>query len=215
MKIGIAIPCYNKHIPRLLELLESMNLQTRQPDVVSVSCSSTEEFPALKQYGFPVLVSTCAERKNPAQNRNIAAKALKTETDIISFFDADDTMHPQRIELLERAFQGSCDIALHNFFFNEDTQLPYPNISQVHIIRNQLSQCYSGCIKLDYIARIAHGHVTVRKHIFDVVHFPEEKEYENREDCVFCYRVFDIPNIQTAYLNYPLSKYIPSNSWTT
>ena len=207
--IGIAIPCYNKHIPKLLECLESIDAQTRKPDVVSISCSSTaeEEFPILRKYGFPVLVSTCRERKNAAQNRNIAARRLDTE--VISFFDADDHMHPQRIEGLYVAFSEPCDIVLHNYFTEEEVQFPYPHISTFHVIRNKLSQCKSGCIKLDYNARIHHSQVTVRKEIFEQAIFPEEKEYENKEDCVFCYSVFNIPGIQTAYLNNPLSKYTP------
>jgi hypothetical protein len=207
--IGVAIPCYNKHIPKLLELLDSIDAQSRKPDIVSISCSSTkqEEFPKLREYGFGVLVFTTPERKNAGQNRNIAARRLNT--DLISFFDADDHMHPQRIEGLMIAFTEPCDIALHSYLMDKETENPYENINTFSIIRNKLSQCYSGCITLDNKSRIHHSQVTVRREIFEKSPFSEEKEHEVKEDCVFCYRVFSLPGIQSAYIADPLSKYIP------
>lgn len=211
-RIGVAIPCYNKHIPKLLECLASIEAQTRKPDVVAISCSSTlpEEFPILPQYSFGVVVSTFVERRNASQNRNTAAKRLDTE--IISFFDADDLMHPQRIEALDRTFQEPCDIALHSFFAAEDVHLPYPHYEVFNADRNTLKQGPTGCIISDSPAHIHHGHVTVRREIFEKYPYREEKEYEVREDCVFCYTIFGLPAVQTAYLNYPLSKYVANNS---
>jgi len=211
-RIGVAIPCYNKHIPNLLECLASIEAQTKKPDVVSISCSSTlpDEFPILPHYSFGVVVSICTERKNAAQNRNIAAKRL--DTDIISFIDADDQMHPQRMEALEHAFSEPCDMAIHSFFGAEESHIPYPHINSFSVVRNQLHTAPSGCIFLDYSSRIHHAHVTVRREIFERSPFSQEKEHENKEDCVFCYRLFDIPGLQTAYLNYPLSKYTPTFS---
>jgi len=207
--LGVAIPCYVKHIPKLLELLDSIEQQTRKPDVVSISCSSTgDEFPLLRNYGFAIIVSTCKERRNAGQNRNIAARRL--DTDLISFFDADDHMHPQRIEALFAAFSEPCDIALHGYLENEENLQPYPVIREVHIKRNMLSQCDSGCIKLDYVSRIHHSQVTVRREIFEQSPFSEEKEHEVKEDCVFCYRVFGLPGIRSAYIDHPLSKYTAS-----
>ena len=212
MNIGIAIPCYIKHIPKLLILLDSIEEQTRKPNIVSISCSSTHyhQFPILKTYSFLISVKLHLDKKSPAENRNIAADNL--DTDIISFFDADDIMHPRRIELLEYAFLEPCDIALHSFISEAQFDKNFP-IDTINIQRNQLRQCQSGCIVLDYIARIAHGHVTVRKSIFNKVRFPEEACYHFKEDCIFCHRVFNISDIKTAYLNHPLSIYIPSQSW--
>ena len=65
MRIGVAIPCYIKHIPNLLALLDSIEAQTRIPEVVSISCSSTHyhEFPILKTYSFLVNVKLHLEKK--------------------------------------------------------------------------------------------------------------------------------------------------------
>jgi hypothetical protein len=209
--LGVAIPCYIKHIPKLLELLDSIEQQTRKPDVVSISCSSTaEEFPLLRKYGFAIIVSTCKERKNAGQNRNIAARRLNT--DLISFFDADDHMHPQRIEALFAAFSEPCDIALHGYLENEENLQPYPIVQEFCIKRNMLSKCYSGCIKLDYVSRIHHAQVTVRRELFELHPFTGAKENDLKDDCVFCYTIFSIPGIQSAYIDHPLSKYVQSFS---
>ena len=215
MKIGIAIPCFNKHIDCCYELLDSIQQQTRLPDQVIVSCSSSKasDF-VLKNYSFPFLVITTEERKNAAQNRNIAADRL--ETDIISFMDADDIMHPQRLEAIERAFQDPEPIiVLHGFLLNEECKQQFPVFSQFVPERNILNQCYTGCIKFvnnDSVSRIHHSQASVRRQAFESIRFPEDKDSESREDCRFCYGVFSRFNGQSSYLRYPLSKYSPSKT---
>ena len=246
MRIGVAIPCFIKHIPQCLQLLDALEYQTRRPDEVVVSCSSTDEFPH-KEYSYPIKILVTEKKQNTSTNRNCAAREL--QTDIICFFDADDEMHPQRLEVIERSFQSTngvtgdiqstngvtgdiqsvrdqsvrdqsvreaptTDIILHSFFEESERDRPYPliDLSNYSMIRNQLSQAPSGCITLDNVQRIHHGQVSVTKEIFQQVQFPEEREYEIREDCVFCYRVFSLPNIRSVYLPDPLSKYSPS--WT-
>lgn len=219
----MAIPCFIKHIPYCLQLLDALEYQTRKPDEVVVSCSSTTEFPH-KQYSYPVKILITEKKQNTSTNRNCAAREL--QTDIICFFDADDEMHPQRLEVIERCFQsdsdlqstngvtGDTDVILHSFFEEAERDRPYPliDLSNYTMIRNQLTRASSGCITLDNVQRIHHGQVSVTKEIFQQVQFPEEREYEIREDCVFCYRVFSLPNIRSVYLPDPLSKYSPS--WT-
>ena len=178
------------------------------------ACISSKIFGNIKGnffiISFKIKVKLHLDKKSPAENRNIAADNLNT--DIISFFDADDIMHPQRIELLEYAFLEPCDIVLHNSTSDTNFDMNL-SIDKINIHRNKLKQCKSGCIILDYISPIAHGHVTVRKSIFNKVRFPEEEYFYFKEDCIFCHRVFDIPDIKSAYFSYPLSLYIPSKSW--
>ena len=63
MKIGVAIPCYKGHIIRLFELLDSIEKQTRHPDKVVVSCSSTSEFLNSKDYSFPLQIIITEQHK--------------------------------------------------------------------------------------------------------------------------------------------------------
>ena len=214
MKLGIAIPCYNKHIPKLLELLDSIEGQTRKPDAVCVSCSSTgpTEFPILRDYGFPISIIATEERLNTAKNRNIAARHL--QTDIVSFFDADDIMHPQRLELIERAFTTEpCDMTVHGYLIDEETTQEFETIQNADSHRNVLMKGLSGCLKLPYPGRIHHSQVSVAKHVCEKLQFPEEPCFERKEDSVFCNRVLDLPDIHTAYIPHALSKYIEAKSW--
>jgi glycosyltransferase involved in cell wall biosynthesis len=215
MRIGVAIPCFIKHISRCYELLDSINGQTRLPDQVVVSCSSSkpEDF-IKKEYKFPLTVIITEERKNASQNRNIAASNL--DTDVITFFDADDIMHPQRLEVIDFTFKDSIDIMLHSFFLNEECNNEFPLITNIMPIKNVLSIAPSGCITWDNSdMRIHHGQVTVTRGVFEKVKFPEESYFETREDCIFCLMAFLLPNIQSAYIMQPLSKYIESRTCHT
>jgi glycosyltransferase involved in cell wall biosynthesis len=195
--------------------LDSINQQTRLPDQVVVSCSSSTLFDFVQQhYQFPLTVLLTGTHQNAAQNRNKAADHL--QTDIITFIDADDIMHPQRLEAIEQAFQDpGTMIVLHSFFLNEECKQQFPSFSEFVVENNILNQCYSGCIKFvnnDPVSRIHHSQASVRQSAFKAVRFPEDKESEGREDCRFCYGVFSRFNGQSSYLRYPLSKYSPSKT---
>jgi hypothetical protein len=119
MKIGVAIPCYYGHINNLFILLDSIQKQTILPDKVVVSCSSTPFFENKNIYSFPLEIMVTEERKTAAQNRNICVSKL-LDMDYISFIDADDIMHIQRIELLLEVFKrNNVDIILHNYYNSE------------------------------------------------------------------------------------------------
>jgi glycosyltransferase involved in cell wall biosynthesis len=215
MKIGVAIPCFSGHINACYRLLDSIDQQTRLPDQVVVSCSSSTLFDFVQQhYQFPLTVLLTGTHQNAAQNRNKAADHL--QTDIITFIDADDSMHPQRLEAIEQTFEDpGTMIVLHSFLLNEECKQPFPVVSQFVPEKNILNQCYSGCIKFvnnDPVSRIHHSQASVRQSVFKAVRFPEDKESEGREDCRFCYGVFSKFNGQSSYLRYPLSKYSPSKT---
>jgi glycosyltransferase involved in cell wall biosynthesis len=226
MKIGVAIPAYFGHIESLIYLLDSIQTQTIIPEKVVVSCSSTKETDfdffseKSKQYTFNLEIITSEEKKCAAQNRNIAAIKL-SDMDYITFIDADDIMHPQRIEILLKIFQDNeSDIILHDFLDGEtyDNDL-FKKIEDGNIdVRiNSLKQCYSGCIThkdFNYILinKIHHGHVSIKQYIFNIVQFPEEPVFYTKEDCIFCYRVFSLPNIKDSYIVNKLTYYKPSNT---
>jgi hypothetical protein len=210
MRIGVAIPCYIGHIDRLLVLLDSIEQQTRLPDKVVVSCSSTNFLPAFPAYKFEFEIVCEPTKKNTAQNRNIAGLRL-LDTDIISFFDADDVMHPQRIEFIERAINGGADVVLHDY---EDEQMSQ-SFDTCHILYNNLCQCESGCIRhFDWNKqnRIHHAQVTVKSCVFNNIRFDEDDAVVLKADCVFCWSVFALPNIKNAYISNKLSLYICSGT---
>lgn len=235
MKIGIAVPAYIGHIDSLFNLLDSIQKQTIIPDKVVVSCSSSKNsdfdiyFEKINKYTFNLEIITNEDKKCAAENRNIAASKLN-DVDYISFIDADDTMHPQRTEILLKTFQeNDSDIILHNYFNYEDSENNENNENNEHsendfiknietpIIRtNSLKQCYSGCVahKIFHNSndKIHHGHVSIKYDIFNKIQFPEEPEFYRKEDCVFCFRVFNLENIKDAYIANELTCYKPSNT---
>jgi len=208
MRLGIAIPCFNKHISQLLTLLMTIEGQTRKPDAVSISCSSTKsiEFPELKGYSFPIQLSLFEGRKNTAENRNIAFKQF-ADMDAISFFDADDLMHPQRLEFIELALNKGADIVLHNYTMEDAKQ--FELYETANIIYDQLARAPSGCaiLKIQGDAPIHHSQVTVRRAVLNRVQFNEERSYERREDSIFCGQVLALPDIRNAYISEQLSYY--------
>lgn len=213
--IGVAIPCYDGHIELLKVLLDSINEQTKMPNIVVVSCSSTKQLILDKSYNFDLKIITTEKLQNAAENRNIASTYINT--DIITFIDADDSMHPQRTEIILNIFeQNNIDILYHNAFLNNDIFKPYETIEDPDVVYDELIQGH-GCITHSNINRglICHGPVTVLKSIYDQVKFSENYGHNLCDDCVFGYNVFNIPNIKTAYVSNPLIKYIPSHTMET
>ena len=200
--IGVAIPCYKYHIPKLTRCLDSIEAQTVKPNKVVVVCSSSEQYDIPNyNYSFPLDIVVRPDRRNAAQNRNQAASLL--DTDLISFFDGDDIMHPQRIEFVKK---NTRDILLHGHI-SEGSFQPYDTVST---LQNKLRRCYSGCAMIpgNVNAKIHHAHSTVRHSIWKRIMYHEEAEFERKEDAVFCGDVLAIPNIQSTYIAEPLSFYI-------
>ena len=214
MSIGIAVPCYIGHIPRLFEFLDSVENQTLKPNKVFVSCSSTEEFPfhKLKNYSFSLEIKITEEIKNDAENRNIAISNL-LDMDYITFMDADDIMHPQRTEILMKIFkENGSDIILHNYKTGIFIEFEKIDIENLNIRINEMKTHCSGCIEHCDFYRyqhegIHHSQSSVKREILDKVKYQEGSEYFSINDCHFCFCVFELPNIQTAYIPNELSYY--------
>jgi glycosyltransferase involved in cell wall biosynthesis len=213
MKLGVAIPCYINHIPHCKRLLDNLEQQSRRPDKVVVCCSSSkpDDF-IVREYPFPVQIITTENKQNAAVNRNQLIPYM--DTDIVCFFDADDDMHPQRLEIIAHTFETQkTDLVVHSYFHGQECGTPYLPIQPCNFValRNVLEPCYSGCLKYDYVSRIHHSQVSVSQYALQV-RFPEEIEWQAREDSIFCNRVSRLPNVQTAYLPICLSKYYISGS---
>jgi hypothetical protein len=120
MKIAVCVPCYYGHVHYIDRLLASISDQTRIPDIVSISISGyPKDIEPISYSGnLSVRFIHTPDDKNAAENRNIAARAVVNEVDIINFFDADDYMHPRRIEIIETAFSDKItQVFFHNYFF--------------------------------------------------------------------------------------------------
>lgn len=210
MRIGVAIPCYKYHIPQLKRCLDSIAAQSVLPDDVVVSCSSTnpEDLPHYS-YPFSLRVVPTRERKNAAENRNSAASYLTT--DIVSFFDADDEMHPQRIEAIRDAFHKvpGCDIVLHSYWMGPQTSWTWRTYTDFDIRSQTLARAPSGCAIYSPSPqeRIHHSQVSVSEHTWTRYKFNEDQSVERREDSLFCGDILGSGTTQNAYIAVALSKY--------
>lgn len=216
LRIGIAIPCYKGHIEHLKHVLDSIEKQTRKPDQVSVSCSSSEpsDIPATYyQYSFPLTILTCSEKKNTAQNRNIALSKLNT--DIVSFIDADDVMHPQRLEIVEQCFLRH-DVQIFLHFYETNMMRDFIIYDEFPFELNKLFVCPWRSVQHGYYPRaciIHNGQCSVRREVFDRIRFQEGIEFVGREDTWFVGDVLLTYPGKQAYCPLRLSRYLPSRTF--
>jgi glycosyltransferase involved in cell wall biosynthesis len=221
LTIGVAIPCYHGHIINLEYLLKSIENQTRKPDMVVVSCSGVNETDiSYKQemYSFPFKIITNINKLSSAQNRNIASSNLNT--DIISFIDADDKMHPQRLEIIEKAFSEN-DIVLfvHKFIYGFEHNDTNYDISNIHFDIGKLGYYPCGAIKHNEILNhdIANGHCTIHCNVMNTIKFKETSDFYGKEDTIFNTDIIKAFPFKNAYCPFILSNYVPSrtNSFVT
>lgn len=194
LTLGVAIPCYRPHVPALIHLLLSLNQQTRKPDQVAISCSSSSpaETKLISEVkcDFPITLLITSEKQNAAKNRNLAMAAL--DTDIITFFDADDVMHPQRLDILLQMFNlYSCDLLLHSCIINDTEKFKEIDIKNMPRFINELCRAPTGCatFKQHHRGLITHGHVTVSRKFMQQyqLQYREDKKHEGyNEDSIFC-----------------------------
>lgn len=220
-RVGVAIPCYLHHVPELLRCLASIARQTLAPEGVVVSCSScsSADVPAdlASRFSFPLLIQTTPERRNAAQNRNAAAAILASSfaVEVVSFFDADDVMHPQRLEFVRRAFAWlpGRKVVLHAYEEGcEEAAAAWSSarFDRVDVRPGVCRRAPSGCVVVDgdWGRRIHHAHVSVHRSVLDGHRFPEDARLERREDSLYCGEVVHACGAHTtAYIEQPLSWY--------
>lgn len=195
MRIGVAMPSFIRDTPALDRCLTSIENQTRRPDVVAISISSTQiKDIKIANYSFPIRWNITECKQGASKNRNNAA-ALLDDCDIISFFDTDDEMCNSRLEFIEKAFdEHKCDFIVHNYAViknqNEKPELMLTEFKAFDtLIENP--DAWGGVIlsaSLPHGALTA-GHVSVRKNVFTTVKFNETNfRYEDGEflKTVFC-----------------------------
>ncbi len=209
MKIGVAIPCQKHQIQNIQKCLDSIEAQKVLPDyvVLSVSGCEQQDIPQDKKYSFPLKVLTFRKEFNQAENRNIAASLCKYEQCThISFFDTESEMHPQRIQIVKTVLQmkPETDILLHSYLDLNDEFKPY---SGLNIQQNKLRQAKTGCaiVEGELSARIHHSYCTVKTDVWHRIRFHEEKEYEQKDNAIFCGDVLAEKDVQSIYIREALS----------
>ena len=205
--LGVAIPCYKPHLGKLVRLLDSLEAQIRKPDHVVVSSSSTTvaDLPTpFPSYSFPLTILVDSRRRKAAENRNACISVL--ECDLVSFVDADDICHPERLRLLQIAYEHGADLIVHDH--TRDVEAPWSAVEGTRPEMDVLARAPSGCLvhKHRFSAMITHGHVSVSRRILSHIRFGTTPEYDRREDASFCAEAIG-HCAHTAYIDAPLTKY--------
>lgn len=216
--IGVAIPCYSAHAHFINPLLENIYTSTIKPAQVALSCSSWDKDEIVTGFykDIPIKIKYSKIVINQAENRNIAAGMLNTE--LISFIDADDLMHPQRLEYIIKAFQqSSYDVIYHNFEGKIDDHYndPFEPLDPLHISdkafvidpNHSLGLLLPG---LENGLNLHNAHVTVKQKIMKRFKFDENWEAYRSEDSLFA-RMLVENRVSCGYVNNKLSRYM---GWT-
>ena len=181
MKIAVCIPSHSHYIQYIDRVLKSIVNQTRRPDLVVFSLSEVQsevEKDLIPNLPFRAEVYITDKVKNMAENRNICAKNLPKDIDVVSFFDIDDYMHPRRLEFVEKAFtEGFADVFIHGYEKIDYVQKPDEYWDK---ISKEMDAEY-GVIEQDEI--FGHvGHLSVRKNLFDSFNFLETNDLKFSSD---------------------------------
>jgi len=116
MKLAVCIPCAQGHMVLLDSCLKYIENQTHKPDLIVISISSYNGNPI--STNIPTTILYTDKQLYPGANRNrAAAEAVKQGATHLSFIDADDIMHPRRLECIVKAFREHPEITgfLHCF----------------------------------------------------------------------------------------------------
>eukprot|EP01069_Polyplicarium_translucidae_P000099 Polyplicarium_translucidae@DN1056_c0_g1_i2.p1 len=120
--VSLLIPCVERHFSRMASLFKSVNSQTVMPveTLVALSIASDKsaefDWKDVTALGIPNLKLFVRGGRNFAgSNRQYLADQATGE--LLSFFDCDDFMHPQRTEILWRLFKQRPEVEalLHGF----------------------------------------------------------------------------------------------------
>lgn len=196
MRIGVCIPCYQPHLKYLEQCLQTIEKQTRIPDLVCISISESTDTPQLPKYSFPVKILCSPEKQCQGKNRNIASEESQ-DMDVLTYFDADDIMHPRRLETIETHFQGSIDGFIHNNKKCNSSQYRTKPLNQINWepITNTLhteefttSKDFICNRVLSPYGESTNGHFTCRTNVWKELPYPEN--YGMGEDSEYIYRVF-------------------------
>ena len=209
ISFGLAIPIvgyHSKYIPELLSLILKSEVL---PDEVSISISSSNITFDNFKYPFKLIITQTKYFQNAAQNRNTAARKLKT--DIISFFDADDIPHIKRISYLKHAFDMGANVVVHNFFQSSrrDINFAVSNIQKINLFPNSINSINTTCpfpVSDTLWQKYACGHISIKRKTFIKLRYNESKLYLSREDAEFASRLVK-NNIFISYIENELSLY--------
>ena len=223
--ISLVIPCIPRDIEKLNRLFESIKKQTYQPYEIIIAISECNfndceklKLKLKKIYGYDVIMLNTLEKQGPGENRNRGAAIAKG--DVISFFDADDAMYPNRLEIINKYFNlYNPKVLVHSHSRGYEE---YKKIDQEEVIFG--NELYDNLIirdgKIDnsdmhhrrwYIdVNVTHGHSSIQKNVIKDVKF---SGHRMGEDSLFLRSIiskYGKKDDTIIFVKIPLTQYISS-----
>ena len=172
--ISVVIPCIPKHLKHLNELITSICEQTLLPYEVIISLSDYNDNDSKQLHEhycntFPKLIIKIVNQVEPAyagENRNRGCAACTTK--YVTFMDADDIMVSHTLETLVELFnEYDMDALLHTHGNHTTNKLFDDKVMKT--VKNNSRNVWLDHRLLGLTNVIHHGHITVKKSVFDVV----------------------------------------------
>lgn len=123
MRISLIIPCY-KNASTLARAINSVLGQSRQVNEIIVVNDASPESKDIERVirTYPQIRYIVNSRNiGLAATRNVGAAAATSE--LVCFLDADDELHPQKIEFQCKLFREGIAVSCDNLRFNDENDL--------------------------------------------------------------------------------------------
>lgn len=219
--VSLCIPCIPRDKEKLLRLMENVSNQSLKPMEVVISLSgekyTNDNFKNKleKIAKVPIKIIYSSDKKTASENRNIASNNVKG--DIISYIDADDLMNKNRIKRIVEIFKEyDCNAVLHSFELTLDTNSISKNNKRIYkgkYMYNLSKEFKAEFLDIKNENTIHHGHVSIKKSVFDNIQFNTSEQYNRGQDSKFVRDIIDFygNNDKTIiFTNEKLSFYIPA-----
>lgn len=174
---SVIVPCSYKHVQYLPELLQNIAGQTEQPEEVVISISEVDQadpflIASIESTIYPFILKVLKNQNKlfAGQNRNAACRQALGEIFITQ--DADDLMHPQRIEIIKYFFSHYDIVHLIHRWVPELAPCNYEK-SQIPFF------FFKNYAKINRFTYVANGPIAIKRHVFDKIRWPDLYQAED------------------------------------
>lgn len=224
--VSVVVPCHPPHVPYLSRLIYSLYQQTRLPKEIIISLSETNQETAIALERklsdlIPVRILWDTAKHMAGENRNRGARVSTGK--VISFIDADDVSHPQRLEIVEELFRRHNPKMLLHAYVKKTAVFQLYEIDQIALVHSpdifrytfgnpvqrERDKELAGTVVTNLVAgggdcHIHHGHCSVAPEVMQQDQFTE---FFPREDGIFARDVL-LRHNNTLYAKADLTAYM-------
>jgi len=216
----LGIPSIPQDIIHFRNLINNINKQTLLPNDIIIALSETTDTASKKIETelnniskVPVKISNTIDKAYAGINRNRVASESTSE--YIIFLDADDFMHPQRIEIVDKVLKKNNKPVglIHGLKLeNDNSDIKFDNwvvwggkeLYNFH--KNIIPESKSFWFNT---INVAHGHAVYARKVFNDVKYTDMKRGEDVRMVRDVLNFYGDTNNNLNFLNLPLINYYP------